>query len=545
VGLLGRLSRSREVAVARAETPASLTPVDNVGGRGLWTMLLDVAGSAAETFTGYFQRDIPIRRDVVFAQTTVFACATRIASDLSKLDLELVALQEKRGRRVWTPTESGAFSPVLRQPNAYQTRQQFIESWQLSKQLNGNTYALKERDGSNIVRRLHVLDPQRVSVLVAQDGSVFYQLREDALAGIGSEPDEMLAVPASEIIHDRFNTLFHPLCGLSPIYACGLSAMQAHAIQTGSTKFFENLSRPGGILTAPGRINEETAKRIKAHWESEYKGANAGRVAVLGDDLKYMSLSVNPDNAQLVEQLALTAQQVCTAFHVPGYMVGVGELPTLSNMQALLVFYYARCLQGLIEATEACFDLGLGLRAGDNKGLRTRMNLQDLLRMDEKTLAEVESIKVQRGISAPNDARERFDMEPAEGGDDPMIQQQNFSLPALAKRDAGPNPFGSAAPKPPPADASSDAGSDGEAPPAETEAAAEPSDTAKALRALLSLEAGRREREALQQADVAIARARRAEAELEEQRAAAAQAEEFGALAAAIAAQLAGDDDGP
>ncbi|WP_416380911.1 hypothetical protein, partial [Klebsiella pneumoniae] len=35
-------------------------------------------------------------------------------------------------------------------------------------------------------------------------------------------------VPAREVIHDRFNCLFHPLIGLSPIYAAGLAAMQGH-----------------------------------------------------------------------------------------------------------------------------------------------------------------------------------------------------------------------------------------------------------------------------------------------------------------------------
>jgi phage portal protein BeeE len=29
-------------------------------------------------------------------------------------------------------------------------------------------------------------------------------------------------VPAREIIHDRFNCLFHPLVGISPLYAAAL-----------------------------------------------------------------------------------------------------------------------------------------------------------------------------------------------------------------------------------------------------------------------------------------------------------------------------------
>jgi hypothetical protein len=45
-------------------------------------------------------------------------------------------------------------------------------------------------------------------------------------------------------------------------------------------------------------------------------------------------------------------------------------------------------------------------------------------------------------------------LPPVDGGDSPMIQQQNFSLAALAKRDAKDDPFATApkpAPVPPPA----------------------------------------------------------------------------------------------
>lgn len=48
--------------------------------------------------------------------------------------------------------------------------------------------------------------------------------------------EEGLTVPASEIIHDRMNCLFHPLVGISPIFACGLAAMagKCHPEQLGA-----------------------------------------------------------------------------------------------------------------------------------------------------------------------------------------------------------------------------------------------------------------------------------------------------------------------
>ncbi len=53
-----------------------------------------------------------------------------------------------------------------------------------------------------------------------------------------------------------------------------------------------------------------------------------------------------------------------------------------------------------------------------------------------------------------NEARKRFHgLGPVEGGDTVLSQQQNYSLAALAKRDAQPDPFGmTPAPAPPVAD---------------------------------------------------------------------------------------------
>ena len=45
---------------------------------------------------------------------------------------------------------------------------------------------------------------------------------------------------------------------------------------------------------------------------------------------------------------------------------------------------------------------------------------------------------------SPNEARASENMLPVVGGESPMIQQQNYSLAALAKRDAREDPFASA-----------------------------------------------------------------------------------------------------
>jgi len=395
-----------------------------------------------EGYGGAWQRGVKINHASVLSFHADFACRTLIASDVAKLRIKLMA---KTGDGTWQETTNTAFSPVLRKPNPFQNRIQFLESWMLSKLQHGNTYVLKDRHGSQVVKALYVLDPNRVKPLVADDGSVFYQLMSDHIAGL---PDEVI-VPAREIIHDRFNCMFHPLVGMSPIFANALAATQGLNIQHQSTKLFKNMAQPGGLLIGPGRIDPQNAARLKAKFEAEFTGDNAGRVAVLGDGLKYEKMAMNAVDSQLIEQLKWTAQVVCSTYHVPPYKIGEGAMPSHTTVQSLNLEYYTQCLQIHIESIELCLDEGLG--TGDQIG--TELDLDGLLRMDSTALMTVIKDGVSAGVFSPDEGRRRFDLPPVPGGGTPYLQQQNYSLAALAKRDAQDDPFGTATPPAPTSEA--------------------------------------------------------------------------------------------
>ncbi|UIK05012.1 phage portal protein [Neorhizobium galegae] len=393
-------------------------------GRGGWYRIL-------ESFPGAWQQNVEVKFDSVLSNHADFACRTLIASDIAKLRIKLV---QKDGDGIWSETANPAYSPVLRKPNDFQNRIQFMESWVLSKLQRGNAYILKQRDGRGVVKKLYVLDPTLATPLVSDDGSVFYQLSKDPLASI----EQSIIVPAREIIHDRFNCFFHPLVGLSPIFAGGLAAMQGLAIQNDSALFFQNGAQPGGILTAPGAISDETAARLKAHWDTNFSGKNSGKVAVLGDGLKYEGMKAKATDSQLIEQLKWSGEVVCSTYHVPPYKIGLGPMPTNNNVQSLNVEYYSQCLQVLLESIELCLDEGLAI----GEALGTEFDTDNLLRMDSVT--QMDMLDKSKGIMAPNEQRKRLDLKPVAGGDSPMLQQQNFSLEALAKRDAQDDPFGRA-----------------------------------------------------------------------------------------------------
>lgn len=406
--------------------PALLTTVPASSSRG-WVRIL-------ESFAGAWQRNIEAPAIDPLLYSIVYACVTRIALDVSKLQIKLIT---ETSPGVWAETVNPAYSPVLRKPNRYQTRITFLIQWIISKYVNGNTYILKERDARGVVRALYVLDPTRVRPMVSPDGTVLYELAADNLAGVMTA----VRVPASEMIHDVMVPLFHPLCGVSPITACFLPALQAIRAQGQSAQFFANGATPGGILTSPIPIDDEEAEKMGRAWQERFSGDNAGKVAVLGGDLKYQALTMSATDAQLVEQLKLSGEMVCSAFHVPAFMVGAAPAPAYNNVEALNSQYYSQCLQNPIESIEVLLDEGLGL----SDSLGTELDLDGLLRMDTPALVKAAAESIGGGGMSPNEARRRwFGLGPVKGGESPYLQQQNYSLAALSKRDALADPFGTA-----------------------------------------------------------------------------------------------------
>lgn len=395
-------------------------------------------GFVREGYGGAWQQNVLIDKRSMHQFYAVFACKTLISGDISKLDIDLQQLTKD----IWTKGKNSALQTLMNAPNSYQNRIQFVESWILSKLDYGNTYILKARDQSNRIRALYPLNPLLCRPMIATDDTaggapaIFYELSPDNMSGL----DKTVLVPASEIIHDRWNTHYHPLVGLPPILACGLAASQGHQIQETTIKFFGNGGQPSGVLTAPGRITDATAARLKAHFEENFRGKNVGRIAVLGENLKFEKMQLTAVEAQLLELLKLSAEIVCSVYHVPQYMIGAGATPTYNNIQSLNIQYYSQALQKLIEDFELCLALGLAM---DTSTSRWRCNIDNLLRMD--TVQQITSLKegVLGGIYAPNEARAKLNLEAKDGGDSPYLQQQNFSLAALAKRDALDDPFGS------------------------------------------------------------------------------------------------------
>ncbi len=383
-----------------------------------------------EPFSGAWQRNVEEKRGDLITYPTLYACISRIASDIGKLPFTLRQTADNGVSRV---VQNPAYSPVLNEPNNFQTQGQFREYWMITKLTHGNTFVLKRRDQRGVVIDLYILNPERVIPMVSDGGEVYYQLYTDPLNTIPANyPSENLIVPASEIIHDRCMTVHNPLIGIPPLAAAYWPALKNMKIMRSATEFFANNAQPGGILTAPAGMSEQDADAVKAYWGTNFTGQNSGRIAIIGADMKFTPFAMKSIDSQMVEQMRYSDEQICQPFGIPPFKVGIGQIPSGLGVDGVNQMYYQDALQTHIEHMEALLNKGLKV----SPPLTVELDLDPLLRMDEAKRADVETKLVGGKIKTPDEGRLRFNLSPTGGGDTLWGQNQDYPLGMLADRES-------------------------------------------------------------------------------------------------------------
>src|SRR5690606_4611361 len=173
-------------------------------------------------------------------------------------------------------------------------------------------------------------------------------------------------------------------------------------------EIFENNAQPGGIWTAPAGMTEDDAKAVQEYWSTHLQGSNSGKVAIIGADMKFTPFAMKSIDAQMVEQMRYSDEQICQPFGIPPFKVGIGTIPSGLGVDGVNLMYYNDAPQPHIQHMEELLDDGLKI----SRPLGVELDTDPLLRMDEAKKAEVATKLVSGGVETPNEGRKRFNRLP-------------------------------------------------------------------------------------------------------------------------------------
>lgn len=368
-----------------------------------WLERLLIGSSADDGETGGMRIDETTQLQI----STVFACIRNIADDVAKLPLYLYRREERGRKRL----ADHPLVRVLDKPNPDMTPFVFRSTLTTHAVGWGNGYAEIVRLGNGRPAELWPMLPDRVAVQRRGDGSIFYQYANPYT-------NRMVALESSDVFHVMGPTL-DGFVGLSVVeYARRSMGISAAAERFGAS-FFGNSSMPRGVLEHPARLGKEAGKTLRDSWEEIHKGAaNANKIAILEEGMKFHSITIPPDDAQFLETRQFQIPEICRWYRMPPHKVADLSRANFSNIEQSNIDYVTDCLFAWLVRWEQEVErklLMLGDRSVDAEHLTSA-----LLKGDHKTRNEANAVGRQWGWLSPNDVRDKEGeplIDEAKGGD--------------------------------------------------------------------------------------------------------------------------------
>jgi HK97 family phage portal protein len=192
------------------------------------------------------------------------------------------------------------------------------------------------------------------------------------------------------------------------------------ALSQNQAAFFSRMNRPSGILSTDQVLNQEQSARLRAAFDEQSKKWAAGGMPILGGGLKFQPLSINSQDAQLVEAQRMSLEDIARVFGVPPPLIGDLSHATLNNSETLIQHFLSMSLGSYLEHIERSLDRLFGL----NNSEYIELDTAALLRTDFAGRVDGLTKAVQGGLMTPSEARAREGLPPIKGGDVAYMQRQ-------------------------------------------------------------------------------------------------------------------------
>jgi HK97 family phage portal protein len=158
---------------------------------------------------------------------------------------------------------------------------------------------------------------------------------------------------------------------------------------------------------------------------------------ILNGGWKATALSINPEDAQLLESRGFNVEEVCRFFGVPPVLVGHSEKQSSwgTGIEQIVLGFLKFTMRPRLRRMEQALEKQLLSAADRARGVRIEFNVEGLLRASSKERAEFYRTMTQVGAMTINEVRRKENLPPVEGGDVPRIQSQNAPItdvPAVA-----------------------------------------------------------------------------------------------------------------
>jgi HK97 family phage portal protein len=361
---------------------------------------------------------IDVTADSAIRMSTVYACVRLLGDTISSLPLGAYV---RRGRaRISYAAAYGETPFWVNTPNPETSRIEFYEQVISSLNIHGNAFVLTVRDDNNEVVEVYCLNPDDVRIRrLRPNEPLVYEVQTRDEQGAYTQiltKNEMLHIPLFRLPGSHY--------GLGPIAAARLTIGAAMAADTYAAAYFGNAANPGGVIEVPGELTEDQAQDIGRDWNITHTGPyRAGKIGVLSGGASFKPLTLNAQDAQLLDTRRFNVEDIARLFRVPISLLGhpVAGAMSFASVEAQNLSFVQHSLRPLLERLEQAFSTLLPESDGFIK-----FNLDALLRGTTLERYEAYTKGLREGFLSLNDVHAMEDMAPIADGDNYRVPLQNI-----------------------------------------------------------------------------------------------------------------------
>jgi HK97 family phage portal protein len=337
--------------------------------------------------------------------SVALACGRVIAEGLSQVPFRLMRMT---GDTRSPAADHPLYDLVEWQPNPWQTSTDMIDQIGIHLAFLGNAYVWLNR-ARGVVQEMFPWPPNMVETKL--DGM-------DVRYTLTLHDGRRLEVPARDIWHIK-GPSWEGWIGLDVVNlareAIGLSLSAEKSVSA----TMANGAKLSGLLSTDANLSKEQRQLMRESWqESQAGAANAGKVAVLSNGMKFTAMQSTAVDAQQVENRKFAVEEICRAFRVMPIMVGYSDkTSTYASAEQMFQAHVTHTLGPWYRRIERSAAVSLLTKQERDAGMYFKFFTQGLLRGSTKDRADFYQSLYSIGALNPNEIRDFEDMNPYEGGE--------------------------------------------------------------------------------------------------------------------------------
>ena len=347
--------------------------------------------------------------------SAVWGCTKVLSESIASLPLHIYERMAD-GDRLLADTHRLYFL-LHNQPSKLYTSYTFIEYLVKSICLNGNGYAVINRDRNANIVSFTCINPTDVKIL-QEYGSLYYNIKGY---------DEL--IPAEDIIHVK-NLTNDGILGMSPIQYAAESLGWGIALQTYGNTYFGNGGMPSGTLESDKVLTTEAVERLRQSWDKAYGGVdNANKVAVLEEGIQFKPVSISNESAQFLASRQWSISEIARWYRVPPHLIQDLSKSSFNNIEMQSMEFIQYTLTPLLKRFEQEFNSKV-FKVNERNRFYVEFNVNGLLRGDAKTRADLYTKAIQWGWMSINEVRRKENLNAIPDGDEHLVPMNMTNLDA-------------------------------------------------------------------------------------------------------------------